>query len=533
MAKFLLVLVQVFSVFAISRESLPLDGAIPDTLLWNNVTGVNYLTVSRNQNNPVACNGGWALSAASALSDRLKILRKAAWPDVILSAQPALTCLDEPGAQGCLEGFSPAFYEYAMSNGIPDETCAPYNGRIGLNCTLETICLSCRHGVQLNDSICTQPPEYHLWYVDNHTDLAGVDDMKEALQTGPITCEIDSNITALKNWTDATIWNTNPTEHITDLDHEVSVVGYGTSNSVDYWLVRNSWGTNWGNGGFFRVQRGQNYLGIELSCHYGNITDSPDPDTDYLFNNNAHTTDKVGVPTSWDWRNYNGINYLGENRNSNSPNFCDASWAFSATSVITDRMNIMRNNAFPRISLSPQVLINCKAGGSCTGGDSFAAFNYAKLHGIPDETCNQYQAADPSTTTCTAEQICSTCTMYPPVCTAVTPKLYKISAFATVTGASAMKTEIMTNGPISCSIMYTEALQRYQGGIYSEYNLWPSPTAEVAVVGWGTTEGGTEYWIVRNFQGLFWGENGFFRIKMHGQNLGIESRCSSATPIVD
>ena len=47
--------------------------------------------------------------------------------------------------------------------------------------------------------------------------------------------------------------------------------------------------------------------------------------------------------------------------------------------------------------------------------------------------------------------------------------------------------------------MYTEALQRYQGGIYSEYNLWPSPTAEVAVVGWGTTEGGTEYWIVRNF----------------------------------
>ena len=49
-----------------------------------------------------------------------------------------------------------------------------------------------------------------------------------------------------------------------------------------------------------------------------------------------------------------------------------------------------------------------------------------------------------------------------------------------------MKTEIMTNGPISCAIQYTERLQRYQGGIYSEYTLWAAPTDEVEVVGWGT-----------------------------------------------
>jgi len=47
------------------------------------------------------------------------------------------------------------------------------------------------------------------------------------------------------------------------VDHSVVCAGWGTENGVDYWIIQNTWGKDWGNGGYFRMKRGADVAGIE------------------------------------------------------------------------------------------------------------------------------------------------------------------------------------------------------------------------------------------------------------------------------
>jgi len=58
---------------------------VPSAWDWGNIGGVNYLTNMRNQHIPSYCGSCWAQATTSSLSDRIKIQRKAAWPDINIS----------------------------------------------------------------------------------------------------------------------------------------------------------------------------------------------------------------------------------------------------------------------------------------------------------------------------------------------------------------------------------------------------------------------------------------------------------------
>lgn len=61
---------------------------------------------------------------------------------------------------------------------------------------------------------------------------------------------------------------------MTEVDHAVSIVGWGVEDDTPYWLVRNSWGNEWGMSGFFKICRGVNNLAIEDHGTWGTPVDT-------------------------------------------------------------------------------------------------------------------------------------------------------------------------------------------------------------------------------------------------------------------
>jgi cathepsin X len=236
------------------------------------------------------------------------------------------------------------------------------------------------------------------------------------------------------------------------------------------------------------------------------------------------------LPSTFDWRNVNGVNYASTTRNQHIPTYCGSCWAMAATSSIADRLNIMQNGSYPNNYLSPQNVIACGNSGNCGGGDALGVYFYAHRQGIPHETCNNYQAKNEE---CTPMTQCSTCASNK-TCSPITDyTVYRVSEYGMVATEELMKSEIYARGPISCGIDATEALEYYTEGIFSEYVADPVIDHIVSVVGWGV-ENGTNYWIVRNSWGTYWGEDGWFKIVTGKKeyNLAIETDCSFGVPYV-
>ena len=107
--------------------------------------------------------------------------------------------------------------------------------------------------------------------------------MQEIYQRGPIACSV-AVPQSLDDYTGGIYCDDTGDLHTV---HEVSIVGWGvTEDGEKFWNVRNSWGSHWGEQGFFRVCKGVNNIAIETTCAWGTPKDTW---TDQVWH---HTTDE-------------------------------------------------------------------------------------------------------------------------------------------------------------------------------------------------------------------------------------------------
>jgi len=223
-----------------SSADVPVS-SLPSSVDWREK---NVVTPAKNQG---GCGSCWAFSTAETLESHIAIKTGKLMK---FSPQEYVSCMPNPkhcgGTGGCQGATQLLGFQYAIDTGITTEDSYPYEGSTG-TCSKDKI----------------KPVAKITGFVklpaNNYSSL-----MNAVVTQGPIAISAAAEPWQLYS---GGVYNG---DCGSDIDHAIQLVGYGTAgNSTGrtllgggggkgkgaYWLVRNSWGTGWGEEGYIRIQR--------------------------------------------------------------------------------------------------------------------------------------------------------------------------------------------------------------------------------------------------------------------------------------
>jgi len=302
----------------------PTIGDPPKEFSWRNYQGRDWISPAKNQEPLGTC---YVFAAMGALESVINIREENADLDLDLSEQYVISCLPSAGSAWS-GGVAFQAYKYIMDtspegnnyNGIIPETCFPYQGKDGVSCS-EKCDDWVDHLIPIHG--------YGFWIPDGSPEDR--DRIKtQILEKGPVI----AGLCVIKMFQRCSILFHNPSfvfstlQKTSGVNHEAVLVGWKDDPKImngGYWIVKNSWGADWGDNGFFNIAYG--CLGIDKECITWVEYDSPSIDSlpvadaggpyvgyvgqDILFDA-RNSFDSEGAISSYEWDFGDGSKYTGE-----------------------------------------------------------------------------------------------------------------------------------------------------------------------------------------------------------------------------